>query len=126
MRPRKTTPGLQMDEQSGVETELVYGVATEMWLELIAYPDPAVDKTSVRSLWLRVKGAWLRTDNPDYNVERAVLSAFSDCSERMRVHVWYRVYKPVSDHPLADTDPQDAEKTAYDTEIVGLVVHSAR
>lgn len=112
----------QFDEQPEADKKkLKEGVATEMWLELIAYGKDGKD--CMRSLWLRVNGAWLRYNEPDDKIERAVLSAFSDCSGRLQVRAWYLIDKAEGEKELGDTDPKEAEGI-YSTEIIGLVVHS--
>jgi len=106
--------------------ELVSGVATEMWLELIAYPDR--EKPENRSLWLLVDGAWLKHDDPEYNVERSVQSAFCDCSDRLEVLVWYRRYyedDSGANGSASSTDPREAVRNpCYGYRIEGLVVRS--
>ena len=60
------------------------GVATQYWLELLAYPPG-----SARSLWLFVGNAWRHLDNPNDGTQISVQAAFCDCPERLEVAVWY-------------------------------------
>lgn len=60
------------------------GVATQYWLELLAYPPG-----SARSLWLFVGGAWRHLDNPNVGMQDSVQSAFCNCPNRLEVVVWY-------------------------------------
>lgn len=60
------------------------GVATQFWLELLAYPPG-----SARSLWLFVDGAWRHLDNPNEGMQISVQEVFCSCSGHMEVAVWY-------------------------------------
>ncbi len=60
------------------------GVATQYWLELVAYPPG-----SARSLWLFVGGVWRHLDNPSDGIQISVQSAFCSCPDRLQVTVWY-------------------------------------
>ena len=60
------------------------GVATQYWLELLAYPPG-----SARSLWLFVDNAWRHLDNPSDGVQASVQPAFCECADRLEVVVWY-------------------------------------
>jgi len=60
------------------------GVATQYWLELLAYPPG-----SARSLWLFVDKAWRHLDNPNDGTQISVQDAFCTCPERLEVAVWY-------------------------------------
>jgi hypothetical protein len=60
------------------------GVATQYWLELLAYPPG-----SARSLWLFVDGAWRHLDNPNVGTQDSVQAAFCNCPDRLEVAVWY-------------------------------------
>ena len=60
------------------------GVATQYWLELVAYPPG-----SARSLWLFVGNAWRHLDNPNDGTQISVQAAFCDCPDRLEVAVWY-------------------------------------
>lgn len=146
-KQRKPNPSAQKDAQPvPPKKELVQGVATEMWLELVPFSESEDPNAHVRSLWLLVNGVWLRYDlepspesrsgsNTDGtpetetcckydHIERAVLSAFSDCADRLQVRVWYQIDYPVNGKALGSTDPRGAEKSPYNIPIVGLVVHS--
>jgi hypothetical protein len=58
------------------------GVASEYWLELLAYP-----AGSARSLWLLVNGAWKRRDNPTAGMQDVVQRAFLGSGSNVRV--WF-------------------------------------
>ena len=60
------------------------GIATEYWLELLAYPPG-----SARSLWLNVNGVWRHLDNPNLGTQDSVQEAFCNCPEILEVMVWY-------------------------------------
>ena len=60
------------------------GVATQYWLELLAYPPG-----SARSLWLFVDGQWRHLDNPNVGTQDSVQEAFCQCPDRLEVAVWY-------------------------------------
>ncbi|MFL5804941.1 MAG: hypothetical protein ACJ8CR_24765 [Roseiflexaceae bacterium] len=60
------------------------GVATQYWLELLAYPPG-----SARSLWLFVDGAWRHLDDPNDGTQASVQAAFCNCPDRLEVAVWY-------------------------------------
>ena len=60
------------------------GVATQYWLELLAYPPG-----SARSLWLFVGNAWRHLDNPNDGTQISVQAAFCNCPDRLEVAVWY-------------------------------------
>jgi hypothetical protein len=60
------------------------GVATQYWLELLAYPPG-----SARSLWLFVDGQWRHLDNPNLGMQASVQDAFCECPDRLEVAVWY-------------------------------------
>jgi hypothetical protein len=60
------------------------GVATQYWLELVAYPPG-----SARSLWLFVDGTWHHLDDPNDGTQNSVQAAFCDCPDRLEVAVWY-------------------------------------
>ena len=99
--------------------ELECGVATEMWLELKAYPED-----SYRSLWLLVDGTWLRLDDPDA-VQDSVQAAFCNCPDSLEVLVWYQKNNPDPDYHPGDTAPVEGENQAwYGTRIEGLVIRS--
>ena len=63
---------------------LEVGVATQYWLELVAYPPG-----SARSLWLFVGNAWRHLDNPNDGTQISVQAAFCECPDRLEVAVWY-------------------------------------
>jgi hypothetical protein len=63
---------------------LQIGVATQYWLELVAYPPG-----SARSLWLFVGNAWRHLDNPNGGTQISVQAAFCECPDRLEVAVWY-------------------------------------
>jgi hypothetical protein len=58
------------------------GVATQYWIELVAYPPG-----SARSLWLLVGGSWKRLDNPSASIQDTVQQAFLGSGSNVRV--WY-------------------------------------
>jgi hypothetical protein len=60
------------------------GVATQYWLELLAYPPG-----SARSLWLFVDGQWRHLDNPNVGMQDSVQEAFCQCPDRLEAAVWY-------------------------------------
>jgi hypothetical protein len=60
------------------------GVASQYWLELLAYPPG-----SARSLWLFVGNAWRHLDNPNDGTQISVQAAFCNCPDRLEVAVWY-------------------------------------
>ena len=60
------------------------GVATQYWLELVAYPPG-----SARSLWLFVNDAWRHLDDPNDGTQISVQSAFCNCPDRLETAVWY-------------------------------------
>lgn len=64
---------------------VVMGIATNYWLELLAYPPG-----SARSLWLEVAGAWRHLDNPSDGTQASVQAAFCNCPDRLEVAVWYQ------------------------------------
>jgi hypothetical protein len=61
------------------------GVATNYWLELLAYPPG-----SARSLWLFVGNAWRHLDNPNDGTQASVQAAFCSCPNVLQVQVWYQ------------------------------------
>jgi hypothetical protein len=63
---------------------LSVGVATQYWLELLAYPPG-----SARSLWLFVDGQWRHLDNPNVGTQDSVQEAFCQCPDRLEAAVWY-------------------------------------
>ncbi len=60
------------------------GVATNYWLELMAYPSG-----SARSLWLFADNDWRRLDNPSDGIQAAVQNAFCICPNSLQVMVWW-------------------------------------
>ena len=66
---------------AGVDVAAVTsGVATQYWIELVAYPPG-----SARSLWLLVNNSWKRLDNPAASVQDAVQRAFLGSGSNVRV-----------------------------------------
>jgi len=65
------------------EEDATKGVATDYWLELVAYP-----KGTARSLWLKVDGRWCHHHNPDEGTQNAVIQAFNQL-DKHEVMVWY-------------------------------------
>lgn len=63
---------------------LASGVATQYWLELVAYPPG-----SARSLWLFVDNQWRHLDDPNDGTQNSVQAAFCNCPDRLEVAVWY-------------------------------------
>ncbi len=56
------------------------GVATQYWIELVAYPPG-----SARSLWLLVGGSWKKLDNPSASIQDTVQRAFLGSGSNVRV-----------------------------------------
>jgi len=67
-----------------VKAVVTSGIATQYWLELVAYPPG-----SARSLWLYVDGVWRHLDDPNVGIQDSVQEAFCFCPDRLEVRVWY-------------------------------------
>jgi len=95
METNPMTSPLEVESRSLVNDSVNSGVATQFWLELVAYP-----QGTARSLWMFVENSWRRLDYPWESVQRSVQDAFNH-SDKFEVIVWF-----------------DAQ------EVVGLVVRS--
>jgi len=73
-------------ENSGHEEKAECGVATDLWIELLVYPDA---KKIQRRLYLRVAEEWRWWYDDDPFVFQSVQSAFCNCTDSLEVVVWY-------------------------------------
>ena len=69
------------------------GVATDLWLELLVYPDAkkieGLPAKIERRLYLRVAEKWRWWYGDDPFVFQSVQSAFCNCIDSLEVVVWY-------------------------------------
>lgn len=88
-------PWQQLEDSSpnehGVEHEIEYGVATDLWLELLHH-----GRQGHRRLSLLVDDEWRHLERFSYSTQASVQSVFCDCSSRCEVVVWYCGEKIVS------------------------------
>jgi len=85
--PPGTTPPPDVSgaaESSAHGRKAKFGVATDLWLPLLPYPD-----TKEKRLYLRVNEEWRYWDHFDPFVWQSVQSAFSKCTDNLEVAVWY-------------------------------------
>jgi hypothetical protein len=82
--PRSLPDSLQRHNAFTAAGTLASGVASQYWLELVAYPPG-----SARSLWLFVDGLWRHLDDPNDGIQLSVQDAFCTCPDRLEVAVWY-------------------------------------
>lgn len=88
MKPQTIPEDYVSKDETNPQTEKANkGMATDYWLELVAYPTGAA-----KSLWLRVDGCWCHHHHPDEGTQKAVLEAFTN-SDKHQIQVWYRQHR---------------------------------
>jgi hypothetical protein len=83
--PMGTAPKILEKMVVGAVIAVKNGIATNYWLELVAYPPG-----SARSLWLFVDNGWRHLDNPNDGTQASVQAAFCNCPNILQVQVWYQ------------------------------------